>query len=161
MSQPKAVSPPEPVKTTVPASLPTAEIQRLWFATLKKEWSSLVVIPAHPGLSAVPLTKALTEVATLHRGSAVKFLSAEGVDVSGTSRLIVEMTSHVSSGGLVLVALESVLAQPAGMPVALAADAALLCVELGETDAALAKQTVEALGETRFIGAVTVRPRRA
>ena len=28
---------------------PSVEMQRLWFATLKKDWSSLAVLPAQPG----------------------------------------------------------------------------------------------------------------
>ena len=139
---------------------PAADVQRLWFATLKKEWSSLVILPAQPGQSVLGLAKALVDVGTLHRGTQVKLLSAEGVDVSGTSRLILEMTSHVSAGGVVVVALESVLSQPSGIPVALAADAALLCVRLGTTDAEAAARTVEAIGENRFLGAVTLKQTR-
>jgi hypothetical protein len=66
------------------------------------------------------------------------------------------MTSHVASGGLVIVVLESIVSNPAGIPVALAADAALLCIQLGETDFESAERTVELLGESRFVGAVTL-----
>jgi hypothetical protein len=34
--------------TATEAEAPSPEMQRLWFATLKKEWNSLVVLPAHP-----------------------------------------------------------------------------------------------------------------
>lgn len=136
--------------------LPSSEMQRLWFATLKKEWSSLVVVPAHPGGAATSVARALAQVATLHKDSAVKLISGEGADLHNASRLIIDMTTHVASGGLVIVVLESVVSNPAGIPVALAADAALLCVQLGETDFESAQRTVKLIGENRFVGAVTL-----
>jgi hypothetical protein len=134
--------------------LPT-DIQRLWFATLKKEWSSLAVLPAHVGGSAAPIGKALAKVAALQKDSSIKLISAEGADLSGASRLIIEMTSHVAQGGLAIVVLDSIISNPAGIPVALAADAALLCVELGHADVDSGRRTMQLLGENKFVGAVT------
>ena len=76
--------------------LPSTEVQRLWFATLKKEWSSLAVLPSHPGGSAAVVGRALAQVASLHKDSPIKLISAEGTDLSGASRLIIDMTSHVA-----------------------------------------------------------------
>ena len=58
-----------------------------------------------------------------------------------------------------IVALEPVVSNPLGIAVALAADAALLCITLGETPLASAKRTVELVGRERFIGCVVWRPR--
>ena len=136
--------------------LPSSEMQRLWFATLKKDWNSLVVLPAHPGGAATGVARALAQVASLHKDSAIKLISGEGADLQNASRLIIDMTTHVAAGGLVIVVLESVVSNPAGIPVALAADAALLCIQLGETDFESAERTVELIGESRFVGAVTL-----
>lgn len=137
------------------AELPSNEVQRLWFATLRREWSSLAVLPAHPGGSASVVAKALAQVATLHKDSPIKLISAEGADLAQASRLIIDMTTHVASGGLAIVLLDSVVANPAGIPVALAADAALLCVHLGDSDLDNARRTLDLVGESRFVGAVT------
>lgn len=139
------------------STLPSADLQRLWFATLKKEWSSLVVLPAHPEGSASFVARSLAQIGSLHRDGSIKLISAEGVGVSGTSRLIIDMTSHVSSGGMVIVVLDSVLSNPTGIPVALAADAVLLCVHLGETETESARRTIEMIGADRFVGAVAIR----
>jgi len=141
-----------PVKS---AELPSTDVQRLWFATLKKEWSSLAVIPSHPGGSAAAIAKALAKVATLQKDSPIKLIHAEGTDLSGASRLIIEMTSHVAQGGLAIVVLDSVISNPAGIPVALAADAALLCVQLKAADVDSGRRTLELLGEAKFVGAVS------
>ena len=147
------------MKNPVP-ELPSSEIQRLWFATLKKDWSSLVVLPAHPGGAATSVARALAQVASLHKDNPIKLISGEGADLQNASRLIIDMTTHVAAGGLVIVVLESVVSNPAGIPVALAADAALLCIQLGETDFESAERTVELIGDSRFVGAVTLDLKR-
>ena len=151
---------PEDKKSTqkVP-ELPSNDVQRLWFATLRKEWNSLVVLPAHAKGSGTAIGRALAQVASLHKDSAIKLVSAEGADLAGASRLIIDMTSHVASGGMVIVVLDSVLSNPAGIPVALAADAVLLCVQLEDADVESARRTVEMIGESRFVGAVTLAMR--
>lgn len=136
--------------------MPSPELQRLWFATLKKDWSSLVVLPAHPGGQAINVARALAQVAAVHKDAPIKLISGEGADLQNASRLIIDMTTHVASGGLVILVLESIVSNPAGIPVALAADAALLCIQLGETDFDSAERTVGLLGESRFVGAVTL-----
>jgi hypothetical protein len=134
---------------------PSSEVQRLWFAALRRDWSSLAVLPAHPEGSADGVAQALAKVARLHKDEGVKLISARGADLSATSRLIIDMTTHVATGGLCILVLDSVLTNPAGIPLALAADAALLCVELGEADTDSARRTVDLIGASRFVGAVT------
>ncbi|MBK7862777.1 MAG: hypothetical protein IPJ65_30040 [Archangiaceae bacterium] len=135
--------------------MPSADVQRLWFATLKKEWTSLAVLPSHPGGSAVPLARALAKVAAMQKDAPIKLITAENTDLAGASRLIIEMTSHTAQGGLAIIALDSVISNPAGIPVALAADAALLSVELREADVDSGRRTLELLGEAKFVGAVS------
>ncbi|MGQ0507141.1 MAG: hypothetical protein ACT4TC_17675 [Myxococcaceae bacterium] len=135
---------------------PDAELQQLWFAIIRREWSSLVVIPAQPGGSTVELAKALAAIGTVQRGTEVRVINAQRAELRGTSKLIVEMTSVVRGGGVCLVAVDSVVENQAGIPLALAADAALLAVTLGETDLVHAKRTLELVGESRFVGSVTI-----
>lgn len=137
------------------AEMPSTDVQRLWFATLKKEWSSLAVLPSHPGGSAEPIARALAKVASMQKDAAIKLIDASGTDLAGASRLIIEMTSHVAQGGLAIVVLDSVISNPAGIPVALAADAALLSVELKSADVDTGRRTLELLGEAKFVGAVS------
>jgi hypothetical protein len=98
------------------AEMPSTDVQRLWFATLKKEWSSLAVLPSHPGGSAEPIARALAKVASMQKDAAIKLINASGTDLAGASRLIIEMTSHVAQGGLAIVVLDSVISNPAGIP---------------------------------------------
>ncbi|MCL2012898.1 MAG: hypothetical protein FWG75_08955 [Cystobacterineae bacterium] len=134
------------------------EIQKLWFATQKKEWASLAIIPAAPGFSMVPLAKALAKAGENYLDREVRLILGEGTDLNSASRIIIEMTSQVSYGHCVIVALDSVIHNAAGIPVVLAADACLLGIQLKESRFAQATRTVEMVGASRFVGVVTLPP---
>jgi hypothetical protein len=142
------------------SGLLAAELQQLWFACLRRPWSSLVVLPAHPEGSAQLVAQALAEIGGLHRNRPVKLINTEGLKLSMSSRAILEMTSHAMSGELTIVCADSVLSNQAGIPLALAADAVLLCVDLGQTDLISARRTIELVGANRFVGSVAIHPWR-
>jgi hypothetical protein len=123
---------------------------------LRGEWHSMVVVPASPGSSAAMVANALAEVSTLVRGKKATLFSTEGLEVNDVSRIIVDMMQHIGSGGLAIVSIDSVIAAQSGIPVTLAVDVALLVVELGVTETADAKRTVELIGAKKFLGAVTI-----
>jgi hypothetical protein len=123
---------------------------------LRGEWHSMVVVPASPGSSGAMIANALVEVSTLVRGKKAKLFTTEGLEVNDVSRVIVDMMQHIGGGGLAIVSIDSVIAAQSGIPVTLAVDVALLVVQLGVTETADAKRTVELIGAKKFLGAVTV-----
>jgi hypothetical protein len=139
-------------KIRVKKTIPPAGYRDLWFATLRYEWSTMVVLPASSGASALPVARALAEV------GGVDLISAEGVTPSSSSRVTQDMLAYATRGR-VIVALDAIVSNPAGLPVVLAADAALLCVTLGETEIASARRTLEMVGRDQFIGCVTIASR--
>ena len=140
------------------------ELQQLYqqqlLTCLRGNWNSLAVVPAAPQVSVGPIASALVEVSHLVRGRQARLLSAEGLEMAGVSKVIVEMIHQVDEGGLAVVTVDSVISTQSGVPVALAADAALLVVHLGLTRVEDAKRTVEMIGEAKFIGAVTLESSR-
>ncbi len=174
----------------VGADLPSLELQQLWFSVLRRRtWSSLVVIPAHAGGSAVSTARGLARVAEHHlRRRVVVITPGELCSLDELPRLMPALAEREPAerlGGAVweialsdsirmpadrpelgdltktptlIVALEPVVSNPLGIAITLAADAALLCVTLGETPLASAKRTVELVGRERFIGCVVRRP---
>src|SRR5881275_3235603 len=82
----------------VPASLPAFELQELWFSTLRAEWSSLAVVPAHAGGSAYEIARALAEAGSRHRGTPVRFVKGDADDLAQTAQFV-ESLSHKSGGG--------------------------------------------------------------
>jgi hypothetical protein len=135
--------------------------QELWFATLRRPWASLAVVPAHAGVSCLDVAKSLADVARMLRRQSVMLLSGEGLDLAATAKLVYKIREQqpqkaMDEPPLIVVALESVISNPTGIAIGLAADAALLCVQMGTTDIASARHTVEMLGRDRFVGAVLV-----
>jgi hypothetical protein len=60
----------------------------------------------------------------------------------------------------VLIALGPVLERPASLALAQAADAAILCLVLGDGSIAEATRTIEEIGRERFLGSVILRARK-
>jgi hypothetical protein len=157
----------EPTPRPQGGKLPSLDLQELWFAALRWEWSSLVLVPAHPGGSAVWIAKSLAEVAASQAGRAMK-ITPQGTSLASTRELIEDLASQSTirsmktdserwKGGQIIVAIDPVASNPAGIAVALAADVVLLCVELGKTEIASARKTIQLIGREHFIGCVIVK----
>ena len=140
---------------TEPQPVPV-ELRRLWFAALRREWSSLVVVPAHPGGSALQVAEALVQIGGIHGSRPVRLLDARTLVLKEAAKLVVEMSSWAAAGEVVIVVVDSVVWSETGIPLLLAADAALLCVTLGESDFDSAKRTIELVGRERFLGSVVL-----
>lgn len=144
---------------TAEAELGTApRLSEQVLACLRGNWKSLVVVPAGPGHSALPIAEALVEASNLVNGRPAKLFKAERLASGAISGLIVEMVDQVESGGLAVVAIDAVVHRQSGLPLVMSADAALLCVYLGVTTSAHARRTVELIGRERFVGALTLEP---
>jgi hypothetical protein len=143
-------------------SLPPFELQELWFSTLRTEWSSLAIVPAHPGGSAERIAKALADVGGRHRGSPILLVKADGSDLAHTAQLVDSLSRRSGAtgsnrrGGEVIVSLDPVVTNPLGIAIALAADAVLVTIELGVTDLHSARRTIELVGRERLLGCVVV-----
>ncbi len=132
---------------------------QLWaLANQRQRWSSLVVMPSHPGGSGRQAAAALLEVGNKQSATPVRFLDAEGLELGQAARVVRELETYVEQGERVVVLLDSVLSNPVGLEVALAAERALLCVKLGDSDFSSARRTLELVGKERFLGSVTLQP---
>jgi hypothetical protein len=155
---------PAPAETANWPGVPSLSMQQLWFSIQKLQWASLVIVPADGNSSAIDFGKPLYEVGKLAMGDRLRLLDARDVKLDKTAPLILDMTgaSRPHAAGSqqwserVLVMVESVLATPSAIPVALAADVAVLCVELGKTSLAGARETISILGSRRFLGCITL-----
>jgi hypothetical protein len=155
---------PAPAETANWPGVPSLSMQQLWFAIQRLEWASLVIVPADGNSSAIDFGKPLYDVGHLAMGDRLRLLDARDVKLDKTAPLILDMTGasrpHAAGpqqrGERVVVMIESVLAAPSAIPVALAADAAILCVELGKTSLAGARETIQILGSQRFVGCITL-----
>jgi hypothetical protein len=144
-----------------PSPLPTFELQELWFATLRGEWASLAVIPAHAGGSAYEIARALAEAGSRHRGTPVRLVKADVNDLAQTAQFVDSLSrksggSSTKRGGEIIIAVDPVVENPLGIAIAFAADAVLVTIELGVTDLASARKTIEMVGRERLLGCVVI-----
>jgi hypothetical protein len=156
---------PTPADEPIWSGIPPLAMQQLWFSIQRQQWSSLVVVPAGPESLVLDFGRPLYQVARLAMGERLRLLDARGIKLNRTAPLILEMTGaapahppSVEWSERALVLIESVLSQPSGIPIALAADAALLCVEMGKTSLASVRETMQIIGSQRFLGCITLSP---
>lgn len=167
-----AAARPSEILQSKEGKLPSVDLQELWFSTIKHVWTSLVVVPADESCSAGRIAESLAEMATLHLGKPMTSLITTGLDLARASDLMTSLQvrdavydPEVPKGGSpapwlgrnVVIAIDPLSANPSGIAVAFAADAALLCVKLGRTKMKVAQRTIELIGRERFIGCVLER----
>lgn len=150
----------EAVEQQAPAAAPVSSaLLHLWaMLNQRQRWSSLVVVPSHSGGSGLQAVQAILEVAGRQSGAPVHFLDAEGLELGASQHVVSEMQAYVEQGDRVVVLIDSVMANPLGLEIALAAERALLCVSLGSSDISSARRTVDLIGKERFLGSVTLQP---
>lgn len=150
----------QPVQQQKPASAaPNSALLHLWaMLNQRGRWSSLVVVPSHESGSGLQVVQAIIEVASKQSSTPVHFLDAEGLELGAAQHVVAEMLAYVEQGDRVVVLLDSVVANPVGLEVALAAERALLCVSLGTSDYTSARRTLDLIGKERFLGSVTLQP---
>ncbi|WNG32374.1 hypothetical protein F0U61_01200 [Archangium violaceum] len=167
--QPTPPSPPGPppptgdgaevVEQARPVTTPTSTLLHLWaMLNQRGRWSSLVVVPSHEGGSGFQAAQAILEVASKQGSTPVHFLDAEGLELGAAQHVVNEMMAYVEQGDRVVVLIDSVVSNPVGLEVALAAERALLTVALGTSDYTSARRTLDLIGKERFLGSVTLQP---
>lgn len=138
----------------------TQQLYQQLVGVMRGSWQSLVVVPASPSMSAAAIAEALVEVVRLARGATARLFLAEGLQKSGVSKVIVEMSQHIDGGGVAVACVPSVVDEQWGVPIAVTADAALLVVHLGVTSTEDAESTLSIIGRQKFLGAITIESKR-
>ncbi|HEX8433576.1 hypothetical protein [Archangium sp.] len=152
--QPQPQAPQPPVST-----VPSSTLLHLWaMLNQRHAWSSLVVVPSHGGGSGLQTAHAILEVGNRQGTTPIHFLDAEGLELGSAQHVVSEMLAYVEQGDRVVVLIDSVVSNPVGLEVALAAERALLCVTLGDSDYSSARRTLDLIGKERFVGSVTLQP---
>lgn len=142
-----------------------ADWQRLWLSlqSQKRSWRSLALVPAGGGVAPgfiqqVAVTLAQTGMA--HLGAPIHVADASDIQLEQLVQFSEEVQRYTESAGQILIALPAMSESVTALPLAHAADCALLCVVLDQMGMADAKQTVSRVGADRFIGSAIFRSPR-
>ncbi len=172
------------------SALPGREFQELWFELARRDWRSVVLVPADAGESAAAAATSLAEVGKqLHELPVTLFIMANPLDYWPALQIVTTaastdegisarpatnsldyasavqiVASAASTGqaiarpatGKVIIAVQPVVVEPLGLAVTQAADAAIVCVEMGRTHLASARRTIELVGRERIAGCLLI-----
>lgn len=135
--------------------LPDRSIQELWFELRTWSWKSLALVPTVSGKSELDIAEKLVVVGVANTNRRMSLISAEGVGVGDTDRVIAMIRAAESRGDRVIVATDSIIDNPAAAPIIRAVNGAVLSVRLNETELAEVERAVAMINRTRVIGIVT------
>jgi hypothetical protein len=142
-----------------PPAFPTLILaaEAVWVAAQKRNWSSLVVVPAEPSLVTVPIARALAATASAQRGEAVEFLDLRGLALA-ESRPLAERLADNGKPYRQVASVSCPLDSQTALLLSSSADAAILVLEQDRTPLASARRVVEIIGQSRFVGAIVLGP---
>lgn len=132
----------------------SAQIRRLWVATLKHDWRALAIVPANVGLTAAQVARGLHRVGVCEAGLPLRFVNGAGTDLASSTRMANEVRELVEKGGRAIIVVDAPAQDEAAVPLALCADAVVLGVMLGRTTRSDIERTVSQLGDRAVIGSV-------
>jgi hypothetical protein len=134
--------------------------EAIWVRAQKSAWSSLVVVPAGPGLPTAAIAEAVAAVGTAQRGEAVGSRDLRDVSLAD-SQPLVETLGDRGRRYHHVVAVDCPLDNQAALLLSSAADAAILVVQRDRTKLASARRVLDLVGPSRFVGAVLVTASRS
>jgi hypothetical protein len=131
-------------------------MQQLWLALQKRQWRSLAVISANKGVDSLAAANRLAKIAWWYTGVPTCVFDMRDLSLRLLEHQLRDMAGQLQGGERIFIALRSTSENPTAAPLAQAADAAVLCVELGQTDVKAARRTIDVVGRERFIGTLLV-----
>jgi hypothetical protein len=121
---------------------------------LRADWSTLAVVAMDPRTPAWEIANALVEAARAYRLRAVRALNGVGAPAAQVARLMEPLEAGDGTDARTVIAVDDPVANPACMPLVVAADAVLLLVRLGSSRSSSVEAMTELVGRERVVGCV-------
>ena len=135
--------------------------QRFWLTVNKFQWRSLALLPAGEGASpdfTLSLAVTLSRTGMTHLGGPIQVADGTHVPLNQLNAFLAEVRLCTEGGERVIVALSTANGSPTTRDIAKSADGVVLCVLFEHMHAAEARRTVRAIGASKFVGSVIIRP---
>jgi hypothetical protein len=129
-------------------------LQQLWLSMQKRPWRSLALVSASRGVSTIETANVLAKIAWWYSGEPTCVFDMRDLSLRLLEHQLRDMTSQLEGGERIFIPLRSTFENPTAAPLARSADAAILCVALGQSDAKSAEETLNAIGRDRFLGTI-------
>jgi hypothetical protein len=141
---------------SLPNFIDNVRLQHLWLALHRRPWRSLAVMSATKGVATIEVSNTLAKMAWWYAGKATCVLDMRDLSLRLVKHQLDDMAAQFERAQRVFLALRSAAENPTAVLVARAADATVLCVELGKTNIKEALATIEAVGRDRVLGTILV-----
>ncbi len=128
----------------------------VWFAFAQHRWTSLVLVPAHPGVSVLAFARALANAGRSYDEPLLGLIEAERLVPSRIQGVVAEIEARTSLEQRTIIAVASPLEDNSAVPIIRACDGAVMVVPLGDTPLDAARRTMAVVGRGAFLGAITV-----
>jgi hypothetical protein len=144
-----------------PAIWDEVRFQKLWLALQRREWRSLAVLSASASIDTLRVAELIAKLAWRYSGKPTCVLDFRDLSLRLVEYHQREMLVQAQSGIRAVIALRPTFENPTAIPIARAAEAAALCIDLGVADFESAEQTISEVGRDRVVGAIVLRRRVA
>jgi hypothetical protein len=132
---------------------------QIWFSFARHAWRSMVLVPAHPGLSVLGVARALADAGRTYEEPTLSLIEAERVSPSRVHGIISEVRDRSALDQRTIIAVASPMEDNGAIPIIRGCDVGVLVIPLGETPMAAARRTLAVVGRGSFLGAITVTSR--
>jgi hypothetical protein len=141
--------------------------ENLWFALARKRVRTVALVPVDVGLPVTRLAESLAEIGKRLGDHAITAITSERCDYDFVARAAGIIASTAKEGNVrpgaspleIIVVVPPVTTEPLGLAAVQAAEAAVLCCELGRTSIEAARRTADLIGRERVLGSVVFAPR--
>ena len=141
-----------------PGGMDDVSSQLLWLATQQRTWRSLAVVAASEGVATLEVANMFAKLAWWYRGQPSSVADFRDLPLRLVDHQLRDVAQQLDLDPVtIVIALRSIYENPTVAPVAMAVDAAILCVHMGVTKIAAARRTVETIGRQKFLGTIVIR----
>jgi hypothetical protein len=142
--------------TDIDGSWDRADWQHMWLQTQSTEWRTLALVPGDDQTSTFGVANLIVRLALDH-GESIHVADVRALRLKHVEAFLEGIRWEASKGTRVIFATLSASSSLVTVPVAQAADCAILCVSMRSTSLSATRSTVEQVGRNHFLGSLLVR----
>jgi hypothetical protein len=134
-------------------------LRHMWLVLCRSQWRSMAVVPADRETSSREVVDVLDELARFFDLGTFKLVDAESASLPSATRAAEDLAHPADPALRTVFCVASPLHHAGAVPIVLAAERALLLVQVGATRLEAAHRLVELIGRERVVGCVATRRR--
>jgi len=131
-------------------------LERMWVRAQSRDWRTVALVPGDDNTSTFEVANLIARLA-LTQGESIHVADLRELRLKHVEAFLEGTRWDASQGDRIIFATGPTSTNIATIPLARAADCAILCVSLGATSLGPVREAVEHIGREHFLGALLVR----